>query len=211
MRDNTLYPVNLLDAVNDGEWTFDIPLDINGTIAYIAENLPDNLKKIFERRYQQNIPRANVAKIHDCSSENIRQFEYRILRHFRQPYNLTLLKNGIAKTIETAAKTSAEKILSYQMRSSANIMNNASEKLLTVLKNLPANKTNHDDTDSDATCLCSLPFSNRILNALARYNIVTLEQLQSMDEDALSRVRNLGDKSINEIKTILTDLGLEEK
>lgn len=56
-----------------------------------------------------------------------------------------------------------------------------------------------------------LELSVRSSNCLRRADIHTVEQLISKTEDEISKVRNLGKKSLNEIKKRLTEIGLSLK
>lgn len=56
-----------------------------------------------------------------------------------------------------------------------------------------------------------LDFSVRSYNCLKRANIHTVEELTKKTEDDMMKVRNLGKKSLEEVKNKLADLGLELK
>ncbi len=60
-------------------------------------------------------------------------------------------------------------------------------------------------------CIEELELSVRSSNCLRRADIHTVEQLISKTEDEISKVRNLGKKSLNEIKKRLTEIGLSLK
>lgn len=53
-----------------------------------------------------------------------------------------------------------------------------------------------------------LPLPTRTINALRKEGIETLNQLSSKSDDELADIKNLGDKSIEEIKKLLEDEGL---
>lgn len=53
-----------------------------------------------------------------------------------------------------------------------------------------------------------LNLPTRTINALKKHNIKTLKDLSELDEDRLISVRNLGEKSINEIRKLLKKEGL---
>jgi DNA-directed RNA polymerase subunit alpha len=71
-----------------------------------------------------------------------------------------------------------------------------------------SSKTN---TNVNNLTLKDLNLSSRALNALKRIGINTLEELLSYSEDDLLTVRNLGGKSLEEIKEKLKELGLSLK
>ncbi|MGB9638674.1 MAG: DNA-directed RNA polymerase subunit alpha C-terminal domain-containing protein, partial [bacterium] len=71
-----------------------------------------------------------------------------------------------------------------------------------------SSKTN---TNVNNLNLKDLNLSSRALNALKRIGINTLEELLSYSEDDLLTVRNLGGKSLEEIKEKLKELGLSLK
>ena len=56
-----------------------------------------------------------------------------------------------------------------------------------------------------------LDLTVRSYNCLKRAGISTVEELTQKSEDEMSRVRNLGKKSLKEVKEKLTSLGLSFK
>ena len=53
-----------------------------------------------------------------------------------------------------------------------------------------------------------LEFSVRCSNCMARMNIKKLSQLTAMSKDNISKMRNIGKKSIDELDTRLAEIGL---
>ncbi|BCK01428.1 DNA-directed RNA polymerase subunit alpha C-terminal domain-containing protein [Anaerocolumna chitinilytica] len=59
--------------------------------------------------------------------------------------------------------------------------------------------------------LQSLDLSVRTYNGLRRQGIDTIEKLQSLTDEELKRVRNIGEKGFNEVKEKLSKLAAEPK
>lgn len=59
------------------------------------------------------------------------------------------------------------------------------------------------------TKIRTLNFSSRVLNALERANIYTVEDLVQTSPKNLKKIRNIGEGSIKEIVSVLNSLGIE--
>ena len=64
------------------------------------------------------------------------------------------------------------------------------------------------DTKTTHMSIEDLDLTVRSYNCLKRANIVTVEELTQKTEEEMSRVRNLGKKSLKEVKEKLAGLGL---
>lgn len=78
-----------------------------------------------------------------------------------------------------------------------------------LITNIPVSSKSNINISS--LTLKDLNLSSRALNALKRIGINTLEELLNYSEDDLLTVRNLGGKSLEEIKEKLKELGLSLK
>lgn len=76
---------------------------------------------------------------------------------------------------------------------------------ISVLEVIGTNQT--DDKELDRT-VEELDFTQRSLNCLKRAGINTLRELVSKNEDEIGSIRNLGRKSLKEIKDKVASLGL---
>ena len=81
-------------------------------------------------------------------------------------------------------------------------------KIPNIIKNLNVHEFG---SDVDNTPIESVDFSLRTFNVLKRSGIETLEQLTEMFEYEVYKIRNLGRKSLLEIKSILKERGLKLK
>lgn len=69
-------------------------------------------------------------------------------------------------------------------------------------------KTSEKSEKAKEILIDELNLATRTINALKKHNIKTLSDLAELDEDRLVSIRNLGEKSINEIKKLLKKEGL---
>lgn len=69
-------------------------------------------------------------------------------------------------------------------------------------------KTDEKSEKAKEILVDELNLATRTINALKKHNIKTLNDLAELDEDRLVSIRNLGEKSINEIKKLLKKEGL---
>ena len=78
------------------------------------------------------------------------------------------------------------------------------ESINTVIKELVDDEIDFDEYDSyyeeDVDSIDSLDFSIRTNNALKRAGITTISELKNKTEEDLMKIRNLGKKSLKEIK-----------
>ena len=72
----------------------------------------------------------------------------------------------------------------------------------------PELKTDEKSEKAKEILVDELNLATRTINALKKHNIKTLNDLAELDEDRLVSIRNLGEKSINEIKKLLKKEGL---
>ena len=82
---------------------------------------------------------------------------------------------------------------------------------LVILNNEFAKRKEEEYKKSYGFYIEELDFSVRTYNCLKRYGINNLYELQNMTIEDLMKVRNLGKKSLKEIKNKLLEMGIELK
>lgn len=76
---------------------------------------------------------------------------------------------------------------------------------------LPASAESKEETVSSKTedvAIEELPLQTRTINALKKYGIDTLHELAKRSDDEIADIKNLGEKSLEEIKALLLKEGL---
>jgi len=100
------------------------------------------------------------------------------------------------------AVASASKILIDQLASILDLSDTAKNETSTIEKPAEPKTTNPDRSIDD------LDLSVRSYNCLKRYGINTIGELTEKTEEDMMKIRNLGKKSLKEIKDRLTEMGL---
>ena len=191
------YPYNLIDAL-DLE-----PVDV-------IENFESRLNRIFleymtsrdqfvlMQIYSCQRTFEEVARFMDISSSRVQQIHAKALRrlHYHKKYLLT----GIYSEPEHMARKKFEEYI-LSMRDSWTY-----ESALDYIKNhkktyCPIKEDNIDD----------LELSIRSSNCLKRAGITSVQQLTEKTVEDMMKVRNLGKKSLKEIRNKLQSLGLDFK
>lgn len=205
MTCSTPFPENLLRDIAGEQWQYALPHDINATISYIAARMPETEQKIFDLRYIQRNPRSKIAQILNLTEDQVRNNENRILRHFRHPNVQKLLRTGIEcrlKNTMTPAMYQKQKTLTDKIQFAANTIELAAKQLKEM-----SGQSEKEFADSKQTMLNNpqLCLPPRVINALKRAGIETLEQLVLTDEQTIRRIRNIGDASAITIMKLINE------
>ena len=91
------------------------------------------------------------------------------------------------------------------------LSNEEIKETLVILNNEFAKRKEEEHKKSYGFYIEELDFSVRTYNCLKRYGINNLYELQNMTIKDLMKVRNLGKKSLKEIKNKLLEMGIELK
>lgn len=191
------YPYNLIDA-----------LDLE--VCDVIESFEPRLNRVF-LEYMSSRDQFVLMQIYSCqrtfeevarfmaiSSSRVQQIHAKALRrlHYHKKYFLT----GIYSEPEHMAKKKFEEYI-LSMRDSWTY-----ESALDYIKNhkKPYCPIKDDDIND-------LELSIRSSNCLKRAGITTVQQLTEKTEEDMMKVRNLGKKSLKEIRNKLQELGLDFK
>lgn len=202
MKDDllTMYPFNLARAV--------LLSDEKAAETYIP-GIAEALATLTEReqgvimcRFRRKLTLEQTAKEYGITRERIRQIEAKALRKLRRPDRISMIRavprielhkeihaytklqedyDLLAKAFETLTAQKAEPGVIIPMATMADILN---------------------------TPLENLDLSIRSYNCLKRYGKNTLRDLVEMPESELIKVRNLGRKSVAEVKAKLAERGV---
>ena len=197
----TMYPFNLARGIfrdDDEALAVYIP-GIEEALATLTEREQGVIAYRFERKFTLE----QTAKEYGITRERIRQIEVKALRKLRRPDRIAMIRavprtelhteihaytklqedyDLLAKAFETLTAQKAEPGVIIPMATMADILN---------------------------TPLENLDLSVRSYNALKRRGINTIRDITEMSESELMKVRNLGKKSLAEVKAKLTDCGVE--
>jgi RNA polymerase sigma factor (sigma-70 family) len=199
------YPMDFIDALFGEDDTIDI--------AYIETHFDENIKEVLQtiterearivtKRLIEGFTLESVGRQEGVTRDRIRQIEAKALRKLRHPSRLRFLRYG-------------EQVLGLQ-----DDINKLTKELLLKkadLINAINNPQNIELTEKEKELsmlsaeIIDLDLSVRSYNGLKRANIKTVSQLVQKTENDLRRIRNIGGKSVREIKSKLEEKGLSLK
>lgn len=172
------YPENIICAIW-GEKDI-LNLELNADFDVLKERIEKMLNELYPRekdvlhyRYKDQLTSRVVAEKYGLTVQRIRQIEAKALKKLRIPRRSRFIKTGIDIEIEK------QKILENTIKQKENAMQNMS---------------------FDKIGIEHLDLSVRAYNCLKRAGHDTLKDLLMMSDDDFRKVRNMGTKSIEEVK-----------
>ena len=203
---NLEYPFNLLWAVTEDEEIIenaDMITDLCGSVEYVLYTLTERERNVIKCRFVDAMTFENTARIFGVTKERIRQVEAKALRKLRHPSRLKYLTKGLFGIVEEIKTDYYRKFADLEAKLIELCkVNEKSADTIIEEHNLLKRKYKADD-------IKSVNFSVRTLNCLRRANITTISELATLTYDEITRIRNLGRKSIQEIINKLCEYGYE--
>ena len=196
------FPINIIDTLN---------LDLTSCVNEIEDRIEwlfnntcfaDREQFIFYKRFKEYLTLEEVSKLMGITRERVRQIEAKMLRKMKR-FARYLELGEYADKLELAKqdyKTFVEEQKEQWTYESA-------KEFIREYENAHCGeikKKQYCELDIDDLCL-----SIRSYNCLKRSGIYTVNQLIQISEEDLMRVRNLGKKSLREIKKELAEHDLE--
>ena len=144
--------------------------------------------------------RKTLAEIGDSTGkgrEEIRQIEALALRLLRGTMYSWYIPNLLGKKDETRKDF-------YKIKQENAYLKGVIDRMKESVEN-----TNFNIASVDNRHISNLNLSSRSYNALLRAGIMSVSQLWDLNKADLYRIKNIGEKSINEVMTIMRGLGKE--
>lgn len=196
---NFEYPDDFIDAIfGDNE-----KVDINYITEHFEENikealqtLTDREQEVMNKRFVEGYTLEATGRQMGITRERVRQIEAKSLRKLKHPArNIILRKGKEAQLLQDDINKLIKELMlkKEELINSINAANFTKEELL------------------ETKSIEELDFSVRTFNCLKRSKVNTLNDLIKMSDDDLYKVRNLGRKSLREIKEKLKERGLSLK
>lgn len=191
------FPINVIEILH---------LDLTSCLDKFEERLDwifnntcftEREKFIFYRRFQHFETLEEVGALAGVTRERIRQIEAKILRKLKRFANYLEL-GEYANKLKLAEKEYQTYIADQKEKWT---YESAKDFVQQHELNMPTPKPIEDISDLD--------LSVRSYNCLKRAGVWTIEQLLQISEEDLMRVRNMGRKSLREIKDRLAEYTLE--
>lgn len=210
------FPYNLLEAVTQADWLDPLTDDQKLGLNFVLSNmLTDRERTCVELYFGQDLTYEKVSGHFNVGRERIRQILAKVLRKIRNPERFKFIKYGFegAKTlIETRKEELRKSHLKELIRQN--------EKMEKKLDRFPRLEELVDVKNVRvlSTPINELELSVRSYNCLKRWkhypdgkDIKDLYDLTFVTEEELMKCRNLGRRSLEEIKNKMAEFGLHLK
>ena len=195
------YPQNLIEAIIDDN-SQQLPCDFNQTLAYILAGMSEREQRVIEMYFRYNMTYMQIGKTFNVTQERIRQIKEKAIRKLRHPSRLNLLKTGIRNQIRDAYDKGRQETTNTYLK----VMTNKISKIENTLKI----NTDNDNTKIPIkpTSIEDINLSVRSYNVLKRAGCNTLESIAKLSRNEFTKIRNLGQRSAEEILEKLHEHGL---
>lgn len=212
MNEITSFPLNLmLDISNEKseDWCENFPVDIEGTVEYIISRFDPRVQRVIIGRYKEGKTYEQLGNEFGVTQERIRQIKVMAIRRMRHPKCRNLLSLGIAEYIAQIRINAAESSANKQISAATEVIKTVADQLskitgddeISVMMEKKAAESRRTLTINDLELSC------RSFNCLSRAGLLTVEDILNFGD--LSKVRNLGQRSLDEIVQKIRNLGFE--
>lgn len=170
-----------------------MPEDAEETVEYIMSTMDEKEADIIKRRIAKETL-ISIGEAYGVSRERIRQIEAKTIRKLHNPSRVRMLKQGKAAVgeEEVRRKMEMERIAEAKARL-VEEQNRLAIEAASRIENLDIE---------------NLDPSVRLYNCLKRAEINTIGDLLKWDRSSLSKLRNMGKKSLAELERLLDSVGL---
>lgn len=216
------YPVNLLDDIanvgNIGEelqiWSSSLPPDLLPSVEYAIATLTEREADVIHMRYKQGMSWDQIGAEYSVTRERVRQVGNKALRKLSHPSRRLWLVDGVQGVIAKRVISAQENIISNELKKAidniASISNTLSETMDKTEFKTAVGECDNCGCNLDMS-IETLDLSVRAFNCLYRKDIKTLRKLINLSLDELAKIRNLGERSYNEIVEAVHKKGLRFK
>lgn len=175
-----------------------MPDDAEETIERILTEMPEKESDIIKRRLAGETL-IDIGASYDVSKERIRQLEAKTLRKLRNPAMIRLLTIGVEESDKSAALREQEM--------------QEKNRMIAEQQRLIDDRTAQTIEKYSNVYIEELEPSVRLFNVLCRSGVRTVGDLLTWDWHRLSRIHNMGKKSLEELRDKLNaiDIKLPER
>ena len=215
------YPANLFAAMNEIVPCFKIKEEYDdqtkvGLSAALA-SLSVEEETLVLLRYKYGESFSALGRTYNLTHEAVRQKIKKAIRKLMQPPYRSLMEYGIDGYINVQATEQAKEKVQNFLRNE--YLRGYSDGVMAQIKNENAIKQREKEQEligqmKDSTVLGmtieELELSVRSFNCLSRAGIKTVYDILQLDEEGISKIRNLGLKCIDEIGKKLAQYGIHD-
>ena len=203
------WPYNLIDELFPNTETLDYDYVLENfekNFNFILNSLTIREAEILDGYYKKGYLLDSLALQYEISRTRVQQIIHKALRKIKHPSRCAYLKYGI----EFKQKQDNVERLKMELDIEINRLNDLIYHKRDIIRKLKIEIDEEIETESNILCrnFHELDFSCRTYNCLKRAGIKTIGDLISKSEKDMMKVRNLGRKSLKEIKEKLEALGL---
>lgn len=207
------FPYNLLEAVTQADWLEPLTDDQKLGLNFVLSNMLTDRERICIHSYfVEDLTYEKVAEYFNVGKERIRQIIARTLRKIRNPERFKYIKYGL-NGAEVLVETRKEELRKSHLKE----LIRQNEKMEKSLDRFPRLEELVDVKNERilSTPIEELELSVRSYNCLKRWkhydgghDIKDLYDLTFVTEEELMKCRNLGRRSLEEIKNKMAEYGL---
>lgn len=201
------YPLNLIYAIfeDDAEEIVeksDTISDFNASVEYVLYTLSDRERKILKNRFVDLMTLEQTGKLFGLTRDRIRQIEAKAIRKLRHPNRAKYFRYGVLGIIENIKTGYYNQFLELEGKliELCKLNTKAADEVI---------QTNELRRKYAPTKIENMDLSVRSYNCLKRADINTLQDLTKLSYEDMTRIRNLGQKSVKEIIEKLREYGYE--
>lgn len=196
------YPLNLILAISDcgiEELPMEVSRDTHSGLIHALTTLSPREERVLEMRYKDNRTRAEIGEEFCISDSRTAQIEHRALRKLRNPVRYTFIKHGLMGWMQKHCEAEYQrgltegKTIGYKQ----------------CLEDVEKGKTSEGyDVDLISTRFEEMELSVRSANCMRAKGYEKVADIMGLTDYQITRIRNLGKKSIAEVAGALKRLGV---
>lgn len=205
-------------AVEDGE--DGVPVQYTGDIGTVAlamamSNLTAREEKVLWLRFFDGMDYEAAGKVFGVTRERIRQVEHKAYRKMMRPNVQKLMRNGVLAYFRQEVEKAAEDIAARHKAALDREFENRVEEWNRMQEDERAKMaSNVTGAEEERLRVLAMPIeeldlSARSYNCLKRACLNRVEDIVKRSQTEMMNVRNLGRKSLEEIESKLSGLGLK--
>ena len=196
------YPENLLSELfRDEDTAVVLPADFEISLEYTLWKLSKQHERgveILLKRYRDKKSYEQIGNEYGVTRERVRQIVARMIRYLRHPSRLNIIRHGISGMIDIHGQEEYKKGYNLGYRDG---YSSAKDEEVSYKATVERLNPNIEDMD----------LSVRSFNCLMRAGLKTANDIAKLDFNQLSRIRNLGRKSLNEVVQRMEELGFDTR
>lgn len=184
-----------------------MPKDVRETVEKAVSTLSKREQEVVLGIYKENMSKAEIAKSLELTLERVRQIESNALRKLRNPHRLSYLVygNDFYMDQKELHEHFAEDYAIFERNEEINLLDKIIRERKEFLKR--TNPTNYKQMLKNMN-IVELDLGVRAYNCLTRRGIGTISELCSLTHEELRNIRNMGQKTYEEVLDIMEKHGL---